>query len=190
MRKKLPQIDHSREELHRLLKAERDVQKRQRLQALYLLVSRQAKTRLAVAELLGVHRHSVGTWLELYEQGGLDGLLTIKKAPGKKPLASPEVVEALKERLHHPEGFRAYGEIQVYLAQEHRVSMAYSSVHALVRYRLRAKPKSPRRSHPKKTLMRSARSSQTYLPNWAPPQKQPARGATVRCASLPKMKAE
>ncbi len=115
MRKKLPQIDHSREELRQLLKAERDVQKRQRLQALYLLVSRQAKTRLAVAELLGVHRHSVGTWLELYEQGSLEGLLTIKKAPGKKPLASPEVVEALKERLHHPEGFRAYGEIQAYV---------------------------------------------------------------------------
>src|ERR671930_1032048 len=104
MKRKLPHIDHSREELHQLLKAERDVQKRQRLQALYLLASRQAKTRLAVAELLGVHRHSVGTWLELYEQGGLEGLLTIKKAPGKKPLASPDVVAALQERLHHPKG--------------------------------------------------------------------------------------
>lgn len=104
---------------------------------------------------------SRGTWLELYEQGGLEGLLTIKKAPGKKPLASPKVVEALKERLHHPEGFRAYGEIRAYLAQEHRVSMAYSSVHALVRYRLHAKPKSPRRSHPKKTLRRLACSSPT-----------------------------
>jgi transposase len=190
MKRKLPHIDHSREELHQLLKAERDVQKRQRLQALYLLASRQAKTRLAVAELLGVHRHSVGTWLEWYEQGGLEGLLTIKKAPGKKPLASPEVVEALKERLHHPEGFRAYGEIQAYLAQEHGVSMAYSSVHALVRYRLGAKPKSPRRSHPKKTLTRSARSSPTYLPTWEPLQKQPARGATVKCASWSRMKAE
>src|SRR5919198_897041 len=114
-----------------LLKAERDVQKRQRLQALYLLASRQ----------------------------------------GKKPLASPEVVAALQERLHHPEGFRAYGEIQAYLAQAHGVSRAYSSVHALVRYRLGAKPKSPRRSHPKKTLTRSARSSPTYLLNWEPLQK-------------------
>ena len=43
----------------------------------------------------------------LYEQGGLEGLLTIQKAPGQKPLTSPEVVEALKERLHHPEGFGA-----------------------------------------------------------------------------------
>jgi hypothetical protein len=60
MKKKLPQINPSREELHQLLKAERDVQKRQRLQALYLLVSRQAKTCLAVAELLGVHRHELG----------------------------------------------------------------------------------------------------------------------------------
>ena len=85
MKKKLPPIHPSREELHRLLKAERSVRKRQRLQALYLLVSRQVKTRSAVAELLGVHRHSVGTWLGLYEQGGLESLLTIKKAPGKEP---------------------------------------------------------------------------------------------------------
>lgn len=154
MKKKLPQIHQGREELQQRLKAERDVQKRQRLQALYLLVSRQAKTRSAVAALLGVHRHSVGTWLECYEQGGLDGLLMIKKAPGKKPLASPEVLEALQERLQYPEGFASYGEIQTYLEQEHQVAMVYSSVHALVRYRLGAKPKSPRRSHPKKTLKR------------------------------------
>jgi hypothetical protein len=50
--KETPPNRPSREELRQLLKAERDVQKRQRLQALYLLVSRQAKTRLAVAELL------------------------------------------------------------------------------------------------------------------------------------------
>ena len=76
MKRRLPQIHQSQEELHQLLKAEREVQKWQRLQALYLLVSRQARTRLAVAKLLGVHRHSVGAWLELYEQGGLEGLLT------------------------------------------------------------------------------------------------------------------
>jgi transposase len=149
MKKRLPPIHERREELQQLLKAEKDVQKRQRLQALYLLVSRQAKTRSAVAELLGVHRHSVGAWLELYEQGGLASLLTIKKPPGKSPMASPEVLKALKERLQHPGAFASYGEIQAYLEQEHQLPMAYSSVHALVRYRLRIKPKPPRPSHPK-----------------------------------------
>jgi hypothetical protein len=57
MKKRLPHLHHRREELPQLLKAERDVQKRQRLQALYLLVSCQAKTRSAVAERVGVHRH-------------------------------------------------------------------------------------------------------------------------------------
>ena len=84
----------------------------------------------------------------------LEGLLAIKKAPGKRALASPEAIETLRGRLQQPEGFASYGEIQTYLEREHQVSMAYSSVHALVRYRLRAKPKSPRRSHPKKTLKR------------------------------------
>jgi transposase len=154
MKKRLPPLHHSREDLQRRLKAERDVQKRQRLQALYLLASGQAKTRGAAAEALAVHRHSVGAWLAAYERGGLEALLSLKKPPGKRPLASPEVIEALQERLQQPRGFASYGEIQTYLQQEHHVSMAYSSVHALVRYRLRAKPKSPRPSHPKKTLPR------------------------------------
>lgn len=57
MKRKLPPIHETREELQRHLKAERDAQKHQRLQALYLLSTGQAKTRAAVAEALGMHRH-------------------------------------------------------------------------------------------------------------------------------------
>jgi transposase len=151
MKKKIPPIKQSVAELQQKLKAEKDVQKRQRLQALYLLKTGQASTRLAVADLLSVHRHTVAAWLDSYEQDGLAAFLTIAKAPGKSPAVNAVVLAALKERLTTPTGFASYGEIQSYLEQEHKVRLAYSSVHALVRYRLGAKPKSPRRSHPKKT---------------------------------------
>jgi hypothetical protein len=58
------------------------------------------------------------------------------------------------ERLDDPRGFASYGELQPYLAQAQKVRLSYSAVHALVRYKLRAKPKSPRRAHPKKTPKR------------------------------------
>jgi transposase len=155
MYKALPTIMESAEALQHRFKAEKDPQKRQRLQALYLLASGQATSRLAVAELLAVHRHTVRAWLATYEEGGLRALLTIKKAPGKRSALTPAVLAKLQTRLHQPHGFGSYREIQQYLATDHHVRLAYRTVHGVVRYQLQAKPKSPRRAHPKKTSPRS-----------------------------------
>jgi putative transposase len=84
MDKALPPNTESAGELQQRLRAEKDAQKRQRLQALYLLATGQATSRLAVADLLAVHRHTGRAWLTAYEQGGLRALLTIKQAPGKR----------------------------------------------------------------------------------------------------------
>jgi Homeodomain-like domain-containing protein len=75
MRKKLPPIHESAEELHQRMKREPDSKKRQRLHALYLVASGQARHRKDVASLLGVHRHSVAAWFEAYATGGVDQAL-------------------------------------------------------------------------------------------------------------------
>jgi transposase len=152
MNKALPTITESPTALQRRLRAEPEARKRQRLQALYLVASGQAPTRLALAQLLAVHRHTIRAWLTLYEAGGLDTLLTIHKAPGRVSRLTPPMQEKLHARLQEPQGFASYGAIQQYLAQDHHLSLSYSAVHALVRYKLGAKPKAPRRSHPKKIL--------------------------------------
>jgi predicted ArsR family transcriptional regulator len=59
MKQPVPRITQPPEERKRLLTAETDVQKHQRLQALYLLQTQQARTRQQVAPVLGVHRHTV-----------------------------------------------------------------------------------------------------------------------------------
>jgi hypothetical protein len=64
MRKKMPPITESAPELHQRLKQAKDVKQRQRLQALYLVVSGHARHRQELAALLGVHRHSVAAWLD------------------------------------------------------------------------------------------------------------------------------
>lgn len=68
--KALPTITESAGELQQRVRAEQDSRKRQRLQALYLLATGQATSRLAVAELLAVHCHTVRAWLAVYEAGG------------------------------------------------------------------------------------------------------------------------
>jgi transposase len=155
MRKRLPIVTESPDSLAQQLKAETDSKKRQRLQALSLIASGHVPSRLALAALLAVHRHTIPAWLELYEAGGVEALLTIHKAPGKVPTLTPKALTALQTRLERPQGFASYGAIQQYLAQTHHVHLASSPVHALVRYKLKAKPKSPRRSHPKKTRPQS-----------------------------------
>jgi transposase len=158
MNKPLPSIAESARTLQTHLRTEADPKKRSRLQALYLLASGHASSRLALAKLLAVHRHTIQAWLTLYETGGLAALLTIKKAPGKRPALTPRILTRLQARLAQNRGFGSYGEIRQYLARAHKVTLAYSTVHKLVRYKLKAKPKAPRRSHPKKSPRPSSSS--------------------------------
>jgi Homeodomain-like domain len=70
MRKALPRITESADELQCRMKSEPDLKKRQRLHAFYLATSGQARHRQEIAALLGVHRHSVAAWFRAYAQGG------------------------------------------------------------------------------------------------------------------------
>ena len=76
MRTAMPRIIASANELQRRMHSERALKQRQRLQALYLAASGQARHRQEIAALLGVHRHSVAAWLRAYATGGLDYALS------------------------------------------------------------------------------------------------------------------
>ena len=155
MRKALPRITESADELQGRMKSEPDLKKRQRLHAFYLATSGQARHRQEIAALLGVHRHSVAAWFRAYAQGGLDHALRYQRPrPPVHQRITATALAALQAKLQDPHGFAGYRQIQVWLAEEHQVFLAYSSVHELVRYKLHAKPKRPRPSHAKKTLMR------------------------------------
>lgn len=150
MKTPIPPIHETPEQLKALLTAERDARKHQRLQALYLLQTQQAHTRRQLARLLEVHRETVGRWLATYAAGGLVQMLAIAKAPGKVPLLSPAMQQALRDRLSQPHGFASYKAIWQWLQHEYGLSIAYKTVHKFVRYTLRAKLKVPRKSHIKK----------------------------------------
>jgi transposase len=155
MRKAMPRITESANALQHRMQSERDLKKRQRRHALYLATSGQARHRQEIAALLGVHRHSVAAWFRAYAQGGLDHALRYQRPlPPVHQRMTATALAALHDKLTDPHGFASYRQIQVWLAEEHQVSLAYSSVHALVRYKLPAKPKRPRPSQAKKTPTR------------------------------------
>jgi transposase len=151
MRKKMPPVTESATEILRRMKSEPDSKKRQRLHALYLVASGQARHRKEVAAALGVHRHSVAAWFTAYAEGGIEPTLQYHvPRPTRDRRLTDTALTALKAQLHTPEGFPSYGHIRTWLAEQHQVQLSYSSVYALVHNELRAKPKRPRPSHEKK----------------------------------------
>ena len=148
MRKRLPSITDSADALHQRMTQEKDVTKRQRLQALYLAASGRAHHRQEIADLLGVHRQSVAAWFEAYAAGGIDKMLSdqVLRPPLRQRITAPAVT-ALQATLQDPHGCASYHQIRLWLAEEHQVSLASARVHALVRDKRHAKPQRPRPAH-------------------------------------------
>ena len=150
MKKPIPTIYEPPEERQRLLQTESEVPRHQRLQTLSLVQTQQARTRRQVARLLGVRRHTVGRWVAAYAAGGVVRRLTSAKAPGTAPLLSPAIRHALRERLPQPDGCASDKAIGPGLQHDYGLSIAYTTVHKLVRDHLHATWKVPRKSPIKK----------------------------------------
>lgn len=151
MNKAVPKIKETKEEIREMLKSEHHVKRQNRLQALYLIVTKQAKSRSGVSILLGLNRNTISEWFSLYEAGGLERLLDIYRPSGAKPKITDAVKADISEILKTEKGFRTYKEIHQLVVKKHQINVSYRAVHNLVRYKLAAKLKSPRPANPKKT---------------------------------------
>jgi transposase len=145
-----PRIREHVNELRQRLQHEHDGHKKPRLQMLYLLASGQAHSRQDVAQLLGVHRNTIGRWLAIYAAGGLPALLATYVPAGKAVSLAPAILASLEEALRRPEGFASYEALRQWVRRTHGVEVKYQTLYAIVRQRFRAKLKVPRPSHTKK----------------------------------------
>ncbi len=146
-----PPIQETTEDLLTRLKHEQDARLRERLHLLLLIHSGEVKSRGEAARRLLRHRNTIRNWLETYKEGGLEGLLHVE-ATGPKPeqkTLPPAVFEALRERVGS-EGFAGYTVAQDWLLKEFGLTVAYRTVHGLIRERLGAKLKRARPRHQKK----------------------------------------
>ena len=150
MNKALPVIQESADDLKHLLTRERHPAKHQRLHALYVLATGQARFRGEVAQMLGVDRNTVARWLDQYAAGGLAALLQIYVPAGKRKPLTPAQLAHLQQRLATPEGFGSYDEARQWIADTFGVTLSYNATHKLLRYKLGAKLKVARPSHKKK----------------------------------------
>jgi len=150
MRNTLPAITEDAATLKQRLQREHHSRKKARLQMLYLLASGQAQTRRNVAQLLGVHRNTIGHWLARYTTGGLDTLLDLHVPPGKPLSLPPGILAALEQALQQPTGFASYEALRQWVQQTYHLDVNYHTLYTIVRTKLKAKLKVPRPSHTKK----------------------------------------
>jgi len=151
MAKQFPEISESAEWLRQAMEGEKHKLKRKRLHTLYLIKSGQVQSRVQIGRLLGARATTVGQWVSCYAAEGLAGLVRVKPVRGREATLSAEQQAALRTALSTEMGFGSYGEIQEWLVAQFGMQMSYSAVHKLVRYRLKARLKVVRPTHPKKT---------------------------------------
>ena len=139
------EILESQKELEILLKQEKDMRKRERLQLLYWYKTGQATTREELGKLLNRSQFAIGQWINLYRRKGLHGLLHLNYRGGNLAPSIPREVQwQLKEKLAQPEGMMSYKAIQIWLKETHGLDVPYSTVFGTVKYRLNACLKVPR----------------------------------------------
>lgn len=133
----------------RLRQAETHTAK-ERLQVLYWLKQAPAPSISAIAKAVGQHRNTVQTWLALYQEGGVAGLLSVKPSSGGARKLPQWAETALAKRLEDPNhGFKSDGEVPPWLAETLDVEAQYHAVYQMPRYRLRAQLKVARPQHRK-----------------------------------------
>lgn len=151
MPKALPHIQENSEELLHLMNTMPDRERRNRVHAVFLAKMGYCSTRTEIAATLSVHKQTVERWFKQYTKDGLQSLITShRNTCGKKPRIQGEALSQLKEQLDKPEGFKGYDRIRIWLKEELGLDVPYKTVHQTVYYKLKAKPKVPRKSNVRK----------------------------------------
>ncbi len=134
-------IIESETELKELLRTQKTASRKERIQLLYLLKTKKAKTITQASEILARNRVTLQDWLNKYRHGGLSKMLERKTSPGRPRKIPPWAEDALAKRLEDPQGFESYHEICQWLEGKLGLKANYKTVHSLVYYRLKASPK-------------------------------------------------
>jgi len=128
MRRRTETIGESIETLSRLEQRYRHQPQELRIKALRLLKENPSRTIKQVADLLGRSGRTLQRWWRTYRQQGLEGLLQVGQAGGKKPIKiGHNGLLKLQERLQK-EGFADLKEVQHWIAECFWVDYSLSAV--------------------------------------------------------------
>lgn len=112
-----------------------------RLTMLRLLKEVPTRTLGDIAPILGKSERSLQRWWNAYQVGGIDGLLDIGKAGGRRPRRiGDEQIEEIREKVKN-DGMDGLGALQEWLKTRHNVSYSRSGLSYLMRHVVGAQPR-------------------------------------------------
>lgn len=136
------EVEESFDDLAQQLQQAETPTDKERLQVLYWLKQENAPTIGTIAQAIGKHRNTIGTWLLKYREGGVEAMLERQPYSGGVRKIPQWAEDALAKRLKDPDhGFKSYGEVQQWLAETLGITAQYHAVYQMTRYRLKAKLK-------------------------------------------------
>ncbi len=159
------EIKESSVELKSLRKKVPNHRLKTRIQALILLKESKFKYRQNLASHLGIHRVSLMNWINTYMEEGLDGLLKIRNGGKRYSHVSPELHEALQQKVHNAEDpFMSYVEAVQWVKDNFDQTIKYTTLRSYLIHNFKTKIKRPRKSHYKKDEQAIAAFKKTSQP--------------------------
>jgi len=144
-------IKESISELKSLRLKQPSLTKQKRVDCLLYLKMAKFNTRQDLADYLGVHIRTQERWLVIYQEEGIDSMLTNKPKNKASKIITQQVHDGLKARVNSPEApLLGYWDAQRWVEEEFGVKVKYHWLRAYMIKRFKTKLKTPRKNHIKK----------------------------------------
>jgi transposase len=144
-------INESEEQLKYLLRKQDKLLQQGRVKALLLIKQGKARYTYELSEKLKRGRKTIYNWLQLYQEQGLEGYLTVASRGKRKDKLSESEKQAIAQKLQDAStGITSYVELCQWAEFEFRKEVPYHVIYNYCRSRLNSRLKIARKSHHKK----------------------------------------
>jgi transposase len=125
---------------------------RKRINMLIFIKKRNAPlSKNDIASGMGINHNTANSWRLKYEKGGIAALLKYDKKCFKKPMITPQVHQAIKEKLNqYNNPFTSFTELTQWIDKNFIPHINYHTVNKYTKRHFGAKLKTARKSHIKK----------------------------------------